>query len=141
MLPPCNLLFLLLLLLPPSSPFPPTAPPRPSLSLKQPTTALHVTPRQIATAGLTTGALATGALQFFNRASRPYKATESANSVATEYDAWTADGVLEYYWGHHIHLGYYNEEVSGRRKEGRGAENISGRTTRLPSATNGDRVC
>jgi len=31
-------------------------------------------------------------------------------SVATEYDAWTADGILEYYWGEHIHLGYYNKE-------------------------------
>lgn len=31
-------------------------------------------------------------------------------SVAREYDAWTQDGILEYYWGEHIHLGYYNEE-------------------------------
>lgn len=31
-------------------------------------------------------------------------------SVAREYDAWTTDGILEYYWGEHIHLGYYNEE-------------------------------
>ncbi len=32
---------------------------------------------------------------------------ESANSVATAYDAWTEDGILEFYWGEHIHLGYY----------------------------------
>lgn len=31
-------------------------------------------------------------------------------SVAREYDAWTQDGILEYYWGEHIHLGYYNAE-------------------------------
>lgn len=31
-------------------------------------------------------------------------------SVAREYDAWTQDGILEYYWGEHIHLGYYNKE-------------------------------
>ncbi len=31
-------------------------------------------------------------------------------SVAREYDAWTQDGILEYYWGEHIHLGYYNQQ-------------------------------
>jgi hypothetical protein len=29
------------------------------------------------------------------------------NSVGREYDSWTKDGVLEHYWGEHIHLGYY----------------------------------
>ena len=32
------------------------------------------------------------------------------NTVGKEYDAWTTDGVLEHYWGEHIHLGYYTEE-------------------------------
>jgi len=32
-----------------------------------------------------------------------------ANSVGREYDAWTSEGILEYYWGEHIHLGYYGE--------------------------------
>lgn len=32
---------------------------------------------------------------------------ESANSVANSYDQWTEDGILEYYWGEHIHLGHY----------------------------------
>ena len=32
------------------------------------------------------------------------------NTVAKEYDAWTADGVLEHYWGEHIHLGWYSEQ-------------------------------
>ncbi len=37
-------------------------------------------------------------------AARPY---QSADSVAHSYDEWTADGILEFYWGEHIHLGYY----------------------------------
>ncbi|NEO86655.1 MAG: methyltransferase domain-containing protein [Spirulina sp. SIO3F2] len=32
---------------------------------------------------------------------------ESAQTVATSYDQWTEDGILEYYWGEHIHLGHY----------------------------------
>lgn len=31
----------------------------------------------------------------------------SADSVATSYDQWTEDGILEFYWGEHIHLGHY----------------------------------
>ena len=31
------------------------------------------------------------------------------NTVGNEYDAWTREGILEYYWGEHIHLGYYND--------------------------------
>lgn len=46
-------------------------------------------------------------------ASRTYD--REANSVGREYDAWTEEGILEYYWGEHIHLGYYNEE---ERKKG-----------------------
>lgn len=37
---------------------------------------------------------------------RPYR---SSNSVATSYDEWTDDGILEFYWGEHIHLGYYGK--------------------------------
>ena len=37
-------------------------------------------------------------------AARPY---QSADSVANSYDEWTADGILEFYWGEHIHLGHY----------------------------------
>lgn len=40
--------------------------------------------------------------------SRAYKNDE--NTVAKEYDAWSSEGILEYYWGDHIHLGYYNDE-------------------------------
>ncbi|MEM8641606.1 MAG: methyltransferase domain-containing protein [Cyanobacteria bacterium P01_G01_bin.54] len=32
---------------------------------------------------------------------------ESAETVASSYDEWTQDGILEYYWGEHIHLGHY----------------------------------
>jgi MPBQ/MSBQ methyltransferase len=32
---------------------------------------------------------------------------QSADSVATSYDEWTDDGILEFYWGEHIHLGHY----------------------------------
>lgn len=32
---------------------------------------------------------------------------ESADTVANSYDDWTNDGILEFYWGEHIHLGHY----------------------------------
>lgn len=32
---------------------------------------------------------------------------QSADSVANSYDDWTSDGILEFYWGEHIHLGHY----------------------------------
>lgn len=32
---------------------------------------------------------------------------QSADTVATSYDEWTEDGILEFYWGEHIHLGHY----------------------------------
>jgi MPBQ/MSBQ methyltransferase len=32
---------------------------------------------------------------------------QSADSVANAYDQWTEDGILEFYWGDHIHLGHY----------------------------------
>ncbi|NOU11886.1 MAG: methyltransferase domain-containing protein [Nitrospira sp.] len=38
------------------------------------------------------------------RAPRTY---QSADSVANSYDDWTNDGILEFYWGEHIHLGHY----------------------------------
>ena len=41
--------------------------------------------------------------------SRTYNREE--NTVGKEYDAWTSEGILEYYWGEHIHLGYYNKEM------------------------------
>lgn len=32
---------------------------------------------------------------------------QSGSTVATAYDEWTTDGILEFYWGEHIHLGHY----------------------------------
>ena len=31
---------------------------------------------------------------------------ESSETVANSYDEWTQDGILEFYWGEHIHLGH-----------------------------------
>ncbi|MBD2775210.1 methyltransferase domain-containing protein [Iningainema tapete] len=41
---------------------------------------------------------------FYLIAARPY---QSSDSVANSYDQWTEDGILEFYWGEHIHLGHY----------------------------------
>jgi len=40
---------------------------------------------------------------------------QSADSVANSYDEWTEDGILEFYWGEHIHLGHYG--MPPRRKD------------------------
>ncbi|CCH67740.1 2-methyl-6-phytyl-1,4-benzoquinone methyltransferase / 2-methyl-6-solanyl-1,4-benzoquinone methyltransferase [Richelia intracellularis HH01] len=39
---------------------------------------------------------------------RSYKSSET---VANSYNAWTQDGILEFYWGEHIHLGHYGVPV------------------------------
>ena len=36
--------------------------------------------------------------------SRPF---QTVDTVGKEYDKWASDGILEHYWGEHIHLGYY----------------------------------
>lgn len=62
----------------------------------------------LSTAALALGGLAVAAFllkKIFDTPSRAYD-----QNVGQEYDAWTEEGVLEYYWGEHIHLGYYNEE-------------------------------
>lgn len=54
-----------------------------------------------------TAVVGTACVKFvLDKPSRKYE----TGSVAKEYDAWTQDGILEYYWGEHIHLGYYNDE-------------------------------
>lgn len=40
---------------------------------------------------------------------------QSADSVANSYDDWTNNGILEFYWGEHIHLGHYGSPP--RRKD------------------------
>lgn len=37
---------------------------------------------------------------------------QSSDSVAQSYDEWTEDGILEFYWGEHIHLGHYGSPPS-----------------------------
>jgi len=59
----------------------------------------------------TVSALVLWLVRVLNTPSRVYD--RAANSVGREYDAWTSEGILEYYWGEHIHLGYYEE---GQRK-------------------------
>ena len=44
------------------------------------------------------------ALVLWLRRDRRY---ESSESVATAYDAWTEDRLLEQLWGEHVHLGHY----------------------------------
>jgi MPBQ/MSBQ methyltransferase len=36
------------------------------------------------------------------------------NNVGEEYDRWTEEGILEYYWGEHIHLGVYTPDELAR---------------------------
>lgn len=50
------------------------------------------------------------ALYFFSP--RKY---QSSDTVAESYDDWTNDGILEFYWGEHIHLGHYGSPP--RRKD------------------------
>ena len=44
----------------------------------------------------------------------------SSSTVTTSYDRWTEDGILEFYWGEHIHLGHYG--TPARPKDFRGAK-------------------
>jgi len=52
---------------------------------------------------------------WFETPSRPYISDAEENTVGKEYDKWTREGVLEYYWGEHIHMGSYTplEEQMG----------------------------
>ena len=47
-------------------------------------------------------------VKVINTPSRIYD--REVNTVGREYDAWTSEGILEYYWGEHIHLGWYGEK-------------------------------
>lgn len=51
---------------------------------------------------------AAGTKYILDTPSRKYQPGE--NTVGKEYNDWTDEGVLEYYWGEHIHLGYYTDE-------------------------------
>jgi MPBQ/MSBQ methyltransferase len=56
--------------------------------------------------------LLTAALALYLLTARRY---QSSDSVAHSYDEWTEDGILEFYWGEHIHLGHYGSPP--RRKD------------------------
>jgi len=56
-------------------------------------------------------AAAAGAYALWTRRSRTYYSSES---VASAYDAWTEDRLLETLWGEHVHLGHYGDPP-GRR--------------------------
>ncbi len=49
-------------------------------------------------------AIATVGIALYLITARRY---QSSDSVASSYDQWTLDGILEFYWGEHIHLGHY----------------------------------
>lgn len=68
----------------------------------------------LVTAVAAVGLAAVAMLKLFDKGSRAY-----AGNVGQEYDAWTEEGVLEYYWGEHIHLGYYTdaERAAGYKKK------------------------
>lgn len=72
-------------------------------------TELSVTLNPKVVAGVGAGMVAAGVgivKLVLDRPSRTY----GNDTVAREYDAWADDGILEYYWGEHIHLGYYTPE-------------------------------
>lgn len=79
----------------------------PMAKVEAPAVAFGVAAAVVAAAALTKRVLDTP--------SREYK--DGANTVGEEYNAWTDEGVLEHYWGEHIHLGHYSRE---EREKGAG---------------------
>jgi len=49
-------------------------------------------------------------LTLSNALFRQNRKYESINSVASSYDSWTNDRLLENLWGEHIHLGFYEDQ-------------------------------
>jgi len=65
-----------------------------------------VTPKKVGAcvlAVLLLGGIWSRIMRWFRTPKRPY--TDS--SVGASYDSWTREGVLEHYWGEHIHMGSY----------------------------------
>lgn len=57
------------------------------------------------------GSALLGGLYFMRqRLDRPSRPFEDVESVGNEYDKWTSDGILEHFWGEHIHLGFYGPQ-------------------------------
>ncbi|PNW45153.1 UNVERIFIED_CONTAM: delta(24)-sterol C-methyltransferase [Euhalothece sp. KZN 001] len=57
----------------------------------------------VLTLGIAALLFSTGLVSYLATARR----YQSSDSVANSYDEWTEDGILEFYWGEHIHLGHY----------------------------------
>ena len=66
-----------------------------------------------ALAGLTVGWAYSGIKRDLDTPGRPWT---DDTTVGREYDAWTEEQILEYYWGEHIHLGYYTDEDLARAR-------------------------
>lgn len=58
--------------------------------------------------GLFLTLLTAGSIALYFLTARRY---QSSDSVASSYDQWTEDGILEFYWGEHIHLGHYGSPL------------------------------
>jgi len=54
-------------------------------------------------------AILAGSTVLYTSLLRPSRPFESTNTVGQEYDKWATDGILEHYWGEHIHLGFYDD--------------------------------
>jgi MPBQ/MSBQ methyltransferase len=82
------------------------------------TTALHLSVSTVFKTAAVTAAAGTAVVKLIlDKPSRTYSATENSNTVAQEYDAWADDGILEYYWGEHIHLGYYQDKGQNKQRK------------------------
>jgi MPBQ/MSBQ methyltransferase len=53
------------------------------------------------------GVVVVGALLLRAHLRTPIRRYEGAASVSEVYDQWTSDPRMEYYWGEHLHAGYY----------------------------------
>lgn len=54
-------------------------------------------------------AITAGVLLVMQRLGTPSRHYEGPESVASLYDQWTREQYVEYYWGGHLHVGYYGK--------------------------------
>jgi MPBQ/MSBQ methyltransferase len=73
-----------------------------------PTTTPPLDPATLGAAGAGAAAAVALALAIKRVYDTPSRAYD--RNVGDEYDAWTEEGILEHYWGEHIHLGYYTDD-------------------------------
>lgn len=75
-----------------------------------------VVPKVFAKVGVAAASAALAGTGFVKLVLDKPSRTYGEGSVAQEYDDWADEGILEYYWGEHIHLGYYSKEEKYRYK-------------------------